>query len=252
MEFLKKLMLVLLKLSPRPESPDPSPESKVFRAATGYFHYRVFLWSIRQTAAFIISMIFLSGLIIGAVASLKGNPSPVSFIANLLIFAFAFISLVIEIIFSFLVLWMDYEMRWYEVGDRSLRIREGALNVREMTLTFANIQNVSVTQGPLQKLLGIADIKIETAGGGGKRLLPSGNAREKGVIHMHEACFRGITMHEEIKNLIVAKLKKYKNAGLGEKIEEDYSPRLRPSKKEILNEIKNEFAIFAKMAAELK
>ena len=40
------------------------------------------------------------------------------------------------------------------------------VKVREMTVTFANIQNAPVNQGPIQRALGIADLQVETAGGG--------------------------------------------------------------------------------------
>ena len=61
--------------------------------------------------------------------------------------SFVFLLMVLHALFSFAVLRLDYEKRWYIVTDRSLRIREGVLNVREMTVMFANIQNVSVMQG---------------------------------------------------------------------------------------------------------
>ena len=39
-----------------------------------------------------------------------------------------------------LVVWfllrVDYDLRYYVVTDRSLRVREGAWNVREMTITY--------------------------------------------------------------------------------------------------------------------
>ena len=62
---------------------------------------------------------------------------------------------------------LDYEMRWYMVTDISLRIRHGIWKVNESTMSFANIQQVEVSQGPLQRLLGLADVKVQSAGGGG-------------------------------------------------------------------------------------
>ena len=71
---------------------------------------------------------------------------------------------------------LNYEMRWYKVTDRSLRIRAGVWNVHEMTMTFANVQNISITQGPLERLFGISDVRVETAGGGGGTAVPMGRA----------------------------------------------------------------------------
>ncbi len=61
---------------------------------------------------------------------------------------------------------LNFEKRWYIVTDRSLRVREGILNVREMTVTFANIQNISISHGPVQRAIGIAELRVDTAGGG--------------------------------------------------------------------------------------
>ena len=45
--------------------------------------------------------------------------------------------------FALALVRLDFEKRWYLVTDRSLRVREGVVNVREMTIMFANIQNIS-------------------------------------------------------------------------------------------------------------
>ena len=94
------------------------------------------------------------------------------------------------------ILRLEYELRWYIVTDRSLRIREGIFRVREQTVSFANIQNVSVKQGPLQRLLRIADLEIRTAGGG-----DSSSDSGQGD-HLHRAVFRGIDNADEVRDLI--------------------------------------------------
>ena len=59
-----------------------------------------------------------------------------------------------------------YGTMWYAVGDRSVRIRKGLWTISEVTITYENVQNVKITQGPLQRFFGISTIQIETAGGG--------------------------------------------------------------------------------------
>src|SRR6187402_2309072 len=49
---------------------------------------------------------------------------------------------------------LNYEMRWYIVTDRSLRIRSGVVWLREMTMTFANIQTIRVNANPIERWLG--------------------------------------------------------------------------------------------------
>ena len=51
---------------------------------------------------------------------------------------------------TFLLLRLHYELRWYKVTDRSLRIRAGVVFVNEMTVTFANVQDITITQGGLR------------------------------------------------------------------------------------------------------
>lgn len=113
---------------------------------------------------------------------------------------------------------LEFEKRWYLVTDRSLRIREGVLTVREMTVTFANIQNISISQGPIQRLLGISDLVVETAGGGG-----SAQPAKGGHIgpNFHMASFRGIDNAAEVRQLIEARLKKLKDSGLGDHEEQN-------------------------------
>jgi membrane protein YdbS with pleckstrin-like domain len=61
---------------------------------------------------------------------------------------------------------LEFEQHWYIVTDRSLRIRTGVLSLSESTMSFANLQQVEVKQGPFQRLLGLADVRVRSAGGG--------------------------------------------------------------------------------------
>ena len=110
---------------------------------------------------------------------------------------------------------LNYEMRWYKVTDRSLRIRAGVWSVHEMTMTFANVQNISITQGPLERLFGIADVRVETAGGGGGHGGPHGKGDGFGA-NLHTAVFRGVDDAEEIRDLMLARLRRVRGAGLGD------------------------------------
>ena len=66
---------------------------------------------------------------------------------------------------TFAILRLDYELRWYIVTDRAARLREGIVTLKEMTFTLANVQDIRLRQGPLQRLLGLADVELRTAGG---------------------------------------------------------------------------------------
>ena len=69
-------------------------------------------------------------------------------------------------IFAYVGIHLRYDTTWYVLTDRSLRIRRGIMTIHETTISFENVQNVEVTQGPLQRYFGIADVLVTTAGGG--------------------------------------------------------------------------------------
>ena len=101
---------------------------------------------------------------------------------------------------------LDFELRHYLVGDKSLRVSHGAIVRREVTLSYANVQNLEVTQGPFETLFGIKTLTISTAGG----------TAAPGTVNLHEAKLEGLKNAEEVKQLILGMLKGQKDAGLGE------------------------------------
>ena len=128
---------------------------------------------------------------------------------------FGAIGFLLQLPVSFAVARLDYEMRWYIVTDRSLRIREGIMRIREMTLTFANVQNISIRQGPLQRLLGIADVVVRTAGGGGSSESHGGHGGTVGES-MHVGKLRAVDNAVEVRDLILERLRRWRDSGLGD------------------------------------
>ena len=83
----------------------------------------------------------------------------------------------IQIPITYAMARLDYELRWYIVTDRSLRIRAGLWSLQESTMSFANLQQVEVRQGPLQRLLGIADVRVQSAGVPSSAYRPGSSSR---------------------------------------------------------------------------
>ena len=194
---LRQRVLRALRVPPAPEPPLGSAGStRAFRAAPGFFYRRLIEWSLAQLGA-IAGFAFGFGFTLDDfmpqwLQELGGDYLfwiPLVEVASIALF-------VLQFVVSLSFLRLDYEMRWYIVTDRSLRLREGILRVREQTVSFANIQNVSVKQGPLQRLLKIADVEIRTAGGG------DSGSDSGGGDHLHRAVFRGVDNAEEIRDLI--------------------------------------------------
>ncbi len=112
---------------------------------------------------------------------------------------------------TFALLRLDYELRWYIITDRSLRIRQGIWRVQESTMSFANLQQVAVTQGPVQRWLKLADVHVQSAGGG------SGEASSRGHReNLHAGIFHGVDNASEIRDLILDRLRLFRATGLGD------------------------------------
>ena len=119
-----------------------------------------------------------------------------------------------------LATYLRYDTTWYVLSDRSLRLRRGIWVIRETTITFENIQNVTVKQGPLQRLFGIADVLVDTAGGGG-----GAPAQQHGATAVgHHGLIEGVTEAHAIRDLLTAKMRESKSAGLGDEAREPVRP----------------------------
>lgn len=204
LEAVRGPLLRILRVPAEPQIP-AGANTRVFRAAPAYFRYRLALWALTQVGGVIGLLLGLFGL---SRAILNADHSGVV-IALRALEAFALIAFLLQLPLSLLVLRLDFDMRWYILSDRSLRIREGILKVREKTITFANIQHISIRQNPLQRILRIADVLVQTAGGGPS----SGGQMGEG---MHEAYFHGVDNAEEIRTAIRDRVRKHRDAGLGD------------------------------------
>jgi membrane protein YdbS with pleckstrin-like domain len=142
------------------------------------------------------------------------NLPPIAFVALWVIKVIGILAYFAQLPATYLIARMDYELRWYMVTDRSLRIRYGVWKVSESTMSFANIQQVVVSQGPLQRLLGLSDVKVQSAGGGSGGSDSHGN--QQGGEDMHLGLFHSVTNAPEIRDLILERLRRFRESGLGD------------------------------------
>ena len=113
---------------------------------------------------------------------------------------------------AYVAIHLRYDSTWYVLSDRSLRIRRGIWTIHETTITFENVQDVTVHQGPLQRYFGIANVVVETAGGGG-------GGQEAGVPS-HTGLIEGVEDAARIRDLIMARVRQSRAAGLGDEARE--------------------------------
>jgi membrane protein YdbS with pleckstrin-like domain len=117
---------------------------------------------------------------------------------------------VIQIPVTFALVRLEFEQHWYIVTDRSLRIRNGLVALQESTMSFANLQQVEVKQGPLQRWLGLSDLHVRSAGGGSDHAeAHTGDSLHRGVFHCVENA-------SEIRDLILERLRVFRQTGLGD------------------------------------
>lgn len=195
-----------LRIPPDPEPP-PGDDAltNIYRAADNYYRYLLIVWAITSFATILPTLVATIACLVAAATS---NLSP----WFALIPAFLLVVMIAASIVHLAVVRLNYEKRWYIVTNRSLRVREGVIGVQEMTVTFANIQNISISQGPIQRLLGIADLRVDTAGGAGA----TSHSHHAAAQMAHVAWFRGIDNAQQVRELIQSRLRHWKDAGLGD------------------------------------
>jgi len=219
------LMAVLRVPRTPPELPvAPGETADAFHPAPGYLRYsrlgmHVFL-------ALLLLGLGVAALIVGAVrgpglALLVAGPG----IAIWLVLA----------VIGYTEIRLRYETTWYVMNERSVRLRSGILLVVEQTFTFENVQNVKVRQGPLQRLYGIADVVLDTAGGGAA----GGDAQSAQFYTAHQGWLFGLDAAEQVRDLILSRMGRQTGAGLGD--EEGAGGRTwRPEHVRKLREIRDE------------
>lgn len=212
-EKFKTAVLVLLRIPPEPQPPSGAPGSlRVFRAAPNFFRLRLLRWGVNQVSALIglvVALVFLHGQFGDRLLERAPNLRPLHTLI-LLAEGFGVLGFLCQVPITLAATRLDYELRWYLLTDRSLRIRAGIWTVEELTMTYANIQELTVHQGPIQRLLGIADLRVRSAGGGAAR--QEGNT----VRESHVAYFHGVDNATAIRDLILAHLRRHRDTGLGD------------------------------------
>lgn len=194
----------LLRLVKAPSGPPEAPAGshaslQIFRASPRFLTYRLVLLGIGAViGALTLGVSLIAVLVAGELPGIV-----VVALAGLL-------ALPVLVLVWFNVM-LDYDLRYYVLTDRSLRVREGALIVREKTLTYANVQNLDLHQGPVQRLLGISDLQVETAGGGAAK-----GGAHGGIARTHGAKVAGVENAREIRELIRGYLRGRGDTGLGD------------------------------------
>lgn len=145
-------------------------------------------------------------------------------------------------VFAYISIHLKYDTTWYVMSDRSLRIRRGVATITEMTITFENVQNVKVEQGPVERHFGIGRVVVETAGvaaTAGPKGHPSSGANQAVLI--------GVADLEGMKARVLQHVRRSRSSGLGDERVRHHEPGApatdamwTPEHVEALREIRSE------------
>jgi len=241
-DSLKANLLRWLRVPPEIQTPAGSTDSlRVFRAAPNFWRLQLFIWIGRQLFTVLGLVVALTLLRSEAAERLSGaipvvrSYEPIVLIVE----AFGLLGFLVQLPLSYLIARLNFELRWYLVTDRSLRLRKGIWTVEELTMTFANIQELTIQQNPWQRLLGISDLKVRSAGGGATH----GEGHNRSETHV--AYFHGVDNAEEIRDLIQERLRRQRDTGLGDPGSPVEEPLLDPATdplaaaREVLSEVRS-------------
>ncbi len=132
---------------------------------------------------------------------------------------------------SYVSIHLGYDTTWYVLSDRALRIRRGVWTIHETTITFDNVQNVKITQGPLQRLFDFSDLVVETAGGGGS------GPRQQVEHSSHVGLLEGVESPNVLREQIMTRVRASRSAGLGDEHDTHSPTDWSPAHLEALREI---------------
>ncbi|MGE0758390.1 MAG: PH domain-containing protein [Pirellulaceae bacterium] len=191
----------LIPSDPPTLPPGAGSSVHAFRPAPGFLQYMKFQFWI------VLTIIDLA-LVVAWLALAVASP-----LVGVLITPLALLVIIVPDIVAYVAIHLRYDTTWYVLSDRSLRIRRGIWVIHESTITFENIQDVTVNQGPLQRWFGIADVTVQTAGGGGGGS-PNGTAGGLGIHH--RGLIEGVADAAEIRDLILDRLRQSRTGGLGD------------------------------------
>ncbi len=233
---LRLFQFLQVPVGPPEVPPGASRWTRSFRADPAYLSYLTVGWLV--TSALILGVtafVAVLGLGLGLEAMGGGPLGPV-------VAVLALGAGVTLVIITGLGLRLRYDATWYVMTDQALRNRRGLWVIQENTVSFDNVQNLSVRQGPIQRLFGIQDLVVETAAAG---TTPGSNEG----VQARALRVEGIRDAQELRDRIAERMRLVSDSGLGRVRPERAGERpvtpmgsgpLSPAHLHLLREIKRE------------
>lgn len=204
-----------------PELPDGDDGLRVFHPSRRYLSYLKFYFWIALVA---IDLAILCGWIL-----LYVQFPNIAWVT-------AFPALVIAIapdVVAYIAIHLRYDTIWYGVSNRGVYIRRGIVVIVEHSITLENVQNVVVHRGPIEQIFGLSSITIETAGA-------AAGGEQDDLVVGNKAIMVGLEQADEIRELVMKRVKQSRSAGLGDDLDYASPPPWHADDLETLTQILHE------------
>ncbi|MFC1649544.1 PH domain-containing protein [Patescibacteria group bacterium] len=80
------------------------------------------------------------------------------------LFGIGLLNIIIWIVFSYAFAKWSYNAWKYELSEDALKVEKGVIWKRYVSIPYERIQNVDIHRGIMDRLLGLSDLHIQTAG----------------------------------------------------------------------------------------
>jgi putative membrane protein len=92
----------------------------------------------------------------------SGLPSPDELLS------FGSLAVLVALVVSVLSGWLQWDRTLYRVDATGIQLRRGVIRVNQTWLPAERVQAVDVVRGPVQRLFGVVELHVQSAGGGRK------------------------------------------------------------------------------------
>jgi uncharacterized protein len=130
----------------------------------------VVVWTVQIAAVFLVLALVALAVDVGARIAGAHPPWPPG-LATILV----------ALVGGLLAWWYpraDYRYWRYEVAEDALELRHGILRRVHSAIPYFRVQHIDVTQGPVERLVGLSQLVIHTASAGTDATIPGIAARE--------------------------------------------------------------------------
>jgi len=140
------------------------------------------------------------GIIINNTIKSAGNFWTTSFLSW---FIFIFI---ISVVVAYIIARLTYHFYRYELTEDGYRAERGIIWKKYITIPYSRIQNVDIYRGILDRLLGLSDLQIHTAGYGAAGASRLGSEGRLPGLSREDA--------EALRDELISRVRQSKNQGL--------------------------------------